>query len=221
MKGSVSHLSEVLKKIFDKLFITFGPQKWWPASSPFEVAVGAILTQNTNWQNVEKAINNLKKNGLLNPKKLKELDEKTLAILIKPAGYYNQKSKKLKEFIKFLWNNYGGKMENMEKEDPYTLREKLLSIKGIGKETADSILLYALNIPSFVVDTYTYRIMLRHGLISEDVDYDELKELFEKNLEKDVKLFNEYHALLVKTGKEFCKKSAPRCSECPLEEFLK
>lgn len=221
MKGSVSHLSEVLKKIFDKLFITFGPQKWWPASSPFEVAVGAILTQNTNWQNVEKAINNLKKNGLLNPKKLKELDEKTLAILIKPAGYYNQKSKKLKEFIKFLWNNYGGKMENMEKEDPDTLREKLLSIKGIGKETADSILLYALNIPSFVVDTYTYRIMLRHGLISEDVNYDELKELFEKNLEKDVKLFNEYHALLVKTGKEFCKKSAPRCSECPLEEFLK
>jgi endonuclease-3 related protein len=219
MKKSV-HLEEVLKKIYDKLFATFGPQGWWPASSPFEVAIGAILTQNTNWKNVEKAINNLKKHNLLSPKKLKEIDEKKLSILIKSAGYYNQKAKKIKEFVKFLVENYNGKMEEMKKENPEDLREKLLSIKGIGRESADSILLYALDMPVFVVDAYTYRIMLRHGLIYEDITYDELKELFEKNLPHDVKIFNEYHALLVKLGKEFCKKSVPKCNGCPLEEFL-
>jgi endonuclease-3 related protein len=219
MKRSV-HLEEVLKKIYDKLFATFGPQGWWPASSPFEVAIGTILTQNTNWKNVEKAINNLKKHCLLSPKKLKEIDEKKLSMLIKSAGYYNQKAKKIKEFVKFLIENYNGKMEEMKKENPEDLREKLLSIKGIGRESADSILLYALDMPVFVVDAYTYRIMLRHGLIYEDITYDELKELFEKNLPHDVKIFNEYHALLVKVGKEFCKKSVPKCNGCPLEEFL-
>jgi len=213
-------LEEILKKIYDKLYTTFGPQGWWPASSPFEVAIGAILTQNTNWKNVEKAINNLKRHNLLNPKKLKEIDEKKLSILIKPAGYYNQKAKKIKEFVKFLMENYGGKMEKMKGANPVELREKLLSIKGIGRESADSILLYALGMPVFVVDAYTYRIMLRHGLIYEDITYEELKELFEKNLPSDVKIFNEYHALLVKVGKEFCKKRAPKCDECPLEEFL-
>ena len=213
-------LEEILKKIYDKLYTAFGPQGWWPASSPFEVAIGAILTQNTNWKNVEKAINNLKRHNLLNPKKLKEIDEKKLSILIKPAGYYNQKAKKIKEFVKFLMENYGGKMEKMKGANPVELREKLLSIKGIGRESADSILLYALGMPVFVVDAYTYRIMLRHGLIYEDITYEELKELFEKNLPSDVKIFNEYHALLVKVGKEFCKKRAPKCDECPLEEFL-
>jgi endonuclease-3 related protein len=219
MKRS-AHLEEVFKKIYEKLFATFGPQGWWPASSPFEVAIGAILTQNTNWKNVEKAINNLKKHCLLSPKKLKEIDEKKLSMMIKSAGYYNQKAKKIKEFVKFLIENYNGKMEEMKKENPEDLREKLLSIKGIGRESADSILLYALDMPVFVVDAYTYRIMLRHGLIYEDITYDELKDLFEKNLPHDVKIFNEYHALLVKVGKEFCKKSVPKCNGCPLEEFL-
>ena len=219
MKKS-AHLEEVFKKIYEKLFATFGPQGWWPASSPFEVAIGAILTQNTNWKNVEKAINNLKKHCLLSPKKLKEIDEKKFSMMIKSAGYYNQKAKKIKEFVKFLIENYNGKMEEMKKENPEDLREKLLSIKGIGRESADSILLYALDMPVFVVDAYTYRIMLRHGLIYEDITYDELKELFEKNLPHDVKIFNEYHALLVKVGKEFCKKSVPKCNGCPLEEFL-
>jgi endonuclease-3 related protein len=219
MKKS-AHLEEVFKKIYEKLFATFGPQGWWPASSPFEVAIGAILTQNTNWKNVEKAINNLKKHCLLSPKKLKEIDEKKLSMMIKSAGYYNQKAKKIKEFVKFLIENYNGKMEEMKKENPEDLREKLLSIKGIGRESADSILLYALDMPVFVVDAYTYRIMLRHGLIYEDITYDELKDLFEKNLPHDVKIFNEYHALLVKVGKEFCKKSVPKCNGCPLEEFL-
>ncbi len=215
-----AHLEEVLKKIYDKLFNNFGPQGWWPASSPFEVAIGAILTQNTNWANVEKAINNLKKHNLLNPKKLKEIDEKKLSTLIKSAGYYNQKSKKIKEFVKFLIENYNGDMVKMKEEEDERLREKLLSIKGIGKESADSILLYALNKPVFVIDAYTYRIMLRHGFIYEDITYDELKELFEKNLPKDTQIFNEFHALLVNVGKEFCKKSVPKCNGCPLEEFL-
>lgn len=215
-----AHLKELLEKIYKKLLSTFGPQGWWPASSPFEVAIGAILTQNTNWKNVEKAINNLKKNNLLIPKKLKEIDDKKLSTLIKSAGYYNQKSKKIKEFVKFLIEKYGGDMSRMGEEDPEKLREEFLKIKGIGKESADSILLYALEKPVFVVDAYTYRIMLRHGLIYEDITYDELKETFEKNLSKDVKIFNEYHALLVKVGKEFCKKSLPRCNDCPLEEFL-
>ncbi len=202
---------------YEKLYRYFGPQKWWPAESPFEVMVGAILTQNTNWGNVEKAIRNLKAKKVLNAQKLNQLSGKKLALLIRPSGFYNLKSKRLKEFLKFLFSNYGGKIRKMAAADALSLRQALLAVKGIGRETADSILLYALNKPIFVVDAYTKRILSRHKLISEDATYDEVQSFFMRNLKNDAKLFNEYHALLVKLGKEFCLKRRPRCEECPLK----
>lgn len=202
---------------YEKLYRYFGPQKWWPAESPFEVVVGAILTQNTNWGNVEKAIRNLKAKKVLNAQKLNQLSGKKLALLIRPSGFYNLKSKRLKEFLKFFFSNYGGKIRKMAAADALSLRQALLAVKGIGRETADSILLYALNKPIFVVDAYTRRIFSRHKLIPEDATYDEIQSLFMRNLKNEVQLFNEYHALLVKLGKEFCLKRRPRCEECPVK----
>lgn len=203
--------------IYQKLYSYFGPQHWWPASSPFEVMVGAILTQNTNWGNVEKAINNLKKNKLLSQDALFRLSHKRLASLIRPAGYYNIKAKRLKEFLAFLFKVYRGSVKRISKTDTLTLHRRLLSINGIGPETADSILLYALDRPVFVVDAYTKRILSRHRFIKEDSSYEEVQNLFMQNLKNDVKLFNEYHALLVKLGKDFCLKSKPKCDICPLK----
>ncbi|MCM8789749.1 MAG: endonuclease III domain-containing protein [Candidatus Omnitrophica bacterium] len=210
-------MGDKLNLIYKKLYKYFGPQRWWPADSKFEVILGAILTQNTNWQNVEKAIRNLKRKNLINIKKLHKLPLKKLANLIKPSGYYNIKSKRLKSFLRFFIDSYGASLKKMHLEDSQVLRQKLLSVNGIGKETADSILLYALNKPVFVVDAYTKRIFLRHGFIKEGPDYDEIQNLLMKNLKKDVKLFNEYHALLVRLGKEFCLKNKPRCNICPLK----
>lgn len=201
------------------LYKAFGPQHWWPGDGAFEVAVGAILTQNTNWTNVEKAISNLKKHGLLNPISLYEIPIHKLASLIKPAGYFNIKAKRLKEFIDFLITNYKGSMKMMGKEDTYPLRERLLSINGIGPETADSILLYALEKPVFVIDAYTKRILERHHLSDGKATYAELQRLFHENLLHDVKLFNEYHALFVKAGKDFCK-PVPMCEGCPLNNRI-
>ncbi len=205
-----------LDAIYKKLYACFGPQYWWPGESPFEVMVGAILTQNTNWSNVEKAINNLKRHNVLSLKKLHKLPPKKLASLITSAGYYNVKAKRLKEFIKFLFKFYQANLKKMSLNDTENLRRELLAVKGIGPETADSILLYALNKPVFVIDAYTKRILLRHRLIKESAAYEEAQNLFMKNLKKEVKLFNEYHALLVKLGKEFCLKNKPRCNLCPL-----
>jgi endonuclease-3 related protein len=206
-----------LQSIYKKLYSYFGPQYWWPADSPFEVMVGAILTQNTNWQNVERAINNLKKKDLLEPKKLFRLSQKRLANLIKPAGYFNIKAKRLKEFLNFFFKVYGGNLEKISLQATGALREQLLSTNGIGDETADSILLYALNKPVFVVDAYTKRILLRHGFIKDNSTYDEVQKLFMENLKTDIQLFNEYHALLVRLGKEYCLKNKPRCEICPLK----
>jgi len=210
-------LKRKLYLIYQKLYAYFGPQYWWPASSPFEVMVGAILTQNTNWGNVEKAINNLKKNKLLSQDALFRLSHKRLASLIRPAGYYNIKAKRLKEFLTFLFKVYQGSVKRISKTDTLTLHRRLLSINGIGPETADSILLYALERPVFVVDAYTRRILSRHSLLREDSSYEEVQNLFMQNLKNDVKLFNEYHALLVKLGKDFCLKSKPKCDICPLK----
>ena len=203
--------------LYQRLYSYFGPQHWWPADSPFEVMVGAILTQNTNWANVEKAINNLKKNKLLTLEALYKLPDKRLASLIRPSGYYNIKAKRLKEFLAFLFKAYQGSLKKISKVDTLTLRSLLLSVKGVGPETADSILLYALNKPVFVVDAYTKRILSRHSLLKEDSSYAEAQNLFMQNLKNDVKLFNEYHALLVKLGKEFCLKAKPKCEICPLK----
>jgi len=181
--------------------------------------VGAILTQNTSWANVEKAISNLKRHHRLTPVALKNASLKELASLIKPSGYFNIKAKRLKHFIEFLFKEYDGKLNSMAQEPWETLRKKLLSINGIGPETADSILLYALDKPVFVVDAYTRRILSRHKLVSQDVDYEALQKAFMKSLSCDVKMFNEYHALLVRLGKEICK-NPPACELCPLKDIL-
>lgn len=214
-KGS---LRKSLFGIYKILYREFGPQHWWPGETPFEVIVGAILTQNTAWSNVTKAINNLKEEGHLFPEALHSLPLPKLARLIRPSGYYNIKAKRLKEFLNFLFNEYNGSLERMFKGNLSDLRKKLLEIKGIGPETADSILLYAGYYPVFVIDAYTKRILSRHSLITDGIDYHSLQGLFMDNLPEDVDLYNEYHALIVKTAKDFCKKK-PICNICPLNNL--
>jgi endonuclease III related protein len=208
-----------LKKYFDALRAHYGPPKWWPADSPFEVMVGAILTQNTSWKNVEKAIHNLKVYELLDARKIHELDQDTLAMAIKPAGTYNLKAARLKGFVAWFLERFDGDIDRMKQASPDRLREELLEVKGIGPETADAILLYALGMPVFVVDAYTHRMLTRHDLALEEATYDDLKEVFERNLPRDPKLYNDFHALIVAVGKEFCRPKA-KCEECPLKPFL-
>lgn len=207
---------ELLKEVFERMRRAWGPQHWWPGETPFEVIVGAILTQNTAWTNVEKAIQNLKDEGLLDAKALLALPHSTLARLIRPSGYYNIKAKRLRSFLTWFVERFDGSVERMFEMPLAALREELLAVKGIGPETADSILLYAGGVPKFVVDAYTYRILLRHGMIAEEATYEEIQELFESRLPRDVALWNEYHALLVHAGKEHCR-SHPRCEGCPLD----
>lgn len=200
------------------MFEALGPRQWWPGETPFEVVIGAILTQNTNWSNVEKAIKNLKTAGKLSPEGIYELSVTELAKLIRPSGFFNVKAKRVKTFINWLFSRYEGNLSKMFARDLQSLRSELLSVKGIGPETADSILLYAGNMPTFVVDAYTHRIFSRHELIPEESTYDDMKSFFEENLPKDVQLFNEYHALLVNIGKMFCKPKKV-CEPCPLKDI--
>ncbi|XCN75330.1 MAG: endonuclease III domain-containing protein [Candidatus Electrothrix aestuarii] len=209
-------ISEELEEIYRRLLERFGPQHWWPGETPFEVMVGAILTQNTNWQNVEKAIANLKEAGVLSLSAMAALSKEELAEYIRPAGYYNIKAGRLQNLFAMITENWDNDLEYLLQQPASILREQLLSVKGIGPETADSMVLYAAGQPIFVVDAYTHRILTRHELISEDYDYFQIQELFMDNLREDVALFNEYHALLVQVGKQFCKKSKPQCGECPL-----
>ncbi|RLL88802.1 endonuclease [Petrotoga sp. HKA.pet.4.5] len=202
-------------EIYKDLYDYYGPQHWWPADGWFEVNVGAILTQNTAWNNVEKSIENLKQRDLLEPKKLSKIKEDDLAQLIRSSGFYNLKSKRLKNFLEWL-KKYNYDIAKIKNKSVTSLREELLSIKGIGKETADSILLYAFEMPVFVIDAYTKRMFSRLGLILSR-EYDEFQDFFEKNLTKDVQLYNEYHALIVKHSKVYCKK-VPKCSNCFLKE---
>ena len=181
--------------------------------------VGAVLTQNTNWTNVSRAINNLKKENLLSFKKLHALPVEVLAEKIQPAGYFNLKAARLKNLLNFIAQEYNGSLEDLFAQDMQTLREHILTVKGIGPETADSILLYAGGKPAFVVDAYTHRIFVRHNIIAEEEGYYEIQEYFTLSLPEDVELFNQYHALIVRLGKEFCKKSKPLCSRCPLEKI--
>ena len=206
-----------LLKIYNQLYNHFGPQHWWPADSPFEVMVGAILTQSTNWGNVEKAIANLKKAKLLNPRTIFDIRNSTLENSIRPSGYYKQKAKKLKAFVRFFIQEYQGSIKKMQAGKLSELRQELLAVHGIGPETADSILLYALDKPSFVVDAYTRRIGQRLRLFKFD-DYHKIKDFFEENLPKRVKLYNEYHALLVALGKYYCR-PRPKCEMCPLKHL--
>ena len=207
---------DILLKIYKSLYNYFGPLNWWPGDTPFEIMVGAILTQNTSWSNVEKAISNLKKENLLEPWKLCHLHQEELAQLIKPSGYYNIKAQRLKNFINLFVNKFEGSAEKMFSGDGRELRKKLLKVNGIGPETADSILLYAGKKPFFVVDAYTRRIFFRHKLISEDASYHQIQEFFSQNLDRDVKLFNEFHAQIVMLGKTICTSRNPDCAKCPI-----
>ncbi len=192
-----------------------GPQGWWPAESPFEVCVGAILTQNTSWANVERAIANLKASGALSPEALTGMPAERLQELIRPSGFYRQKARRLRAFCRWLLEEGG--IDSLSELPTEVLRERLLSIGGIGPETADSILLYAFERPVFVVDAYTHRILSRHRIVDDEVQYQELQGLFMRNLPPDVGLFKEYHALFVAVGKRFCKKRNPVCKGCPID----
>jgi len=209
-------INRQLQSIYRRLYSRFGAQKWWPADSAFEVIVGAILTQNTGWSNVEKALANLKKRRLLQPRRLYALPDEEMARLIRPAGYYNIKTARLKSFLKFFLDGYGGSIQKLSAVKLPLLRERLLAVKGIGPETADSILLYALHKPVFVIDAYTKRIFSRHRLIREGAGYDQVQELFTRNLKNQERFFNEYHALIVALGKNYCAKTNPKCGGCPL-----
>ena len=204
--------------IYQRLLASYGPQHWWPGDSPFEVIVGAILTQSAAWGNVEKALANLKGDGVLSPHGLYHLPEERLARLIYPSGYYNAKARKLRAFVGHLVEVYQGDLDRLFAQDVAALRPELLALHGIGPETADSILLYAGAKPVFVIDAYTRRIAARLGLAPANASYTALQALFMANLPLQVPLFNEYHALLVRLGKEACRK-APRCPACSLRQL--
>jgi endonuclease III related protein len=209
-----------LKKIYEILDDYFGNLNWWPGDSSFEVIVGAILTQNTTWKNVETAIGNLKARGLLHYEKLLYLADPDLADLIRPAGCYRVKAKRLKAFLNFLKETYQGDLDAMFAEKIWILRTKLLSVHGIGEETADCILLYAGGKPVFVIDAYTRRILQRHHIIDDNSCYTDTQALVMNSLLQSVPLYNQYHALLVNTGKQFCRKKSPKCNLCPLRSLM-
>jgi endonuclease-3 related protein len=211
-------ISQRLDEIYQVLFARYGPQHWWPGDTPFEIIVGAILTQSAAWGNVEKAIANLKKAGTLNPVSLRKLELGKIAELIYPSGYYNAKALKLRAFVEYLGAVHQDSLDKLFSLDISTLRNELLNIHGIGPETADSIILYAAHKPIFVIDAYTRRIISRLGLNPAREDYSSYQALFMENLPADEKLFNEYHALFVRHGKEVCKKK-PLCTQCCLNRL--
>jgi endonuclease III related protein len=213
-------MSSALSEVYRRLFEAFGPQQWWPGQSPFEVMVGAVLTQNTSWRNVERAIHNLREADLLEPQALYDVPVEELEELIRPAGYFRVKSRRLHSLVAFIVEQYGGSLEALFRTDVAELRRQLLEVHGIGPETADSILLYAGGLPTFVVDAYTHRIFARHGWIDFSAEYHEIQEYVESALPRDVQQYNEFHALLVRLGKDFCRKTNPKCAECPLREML-
>ena len=212
--------AEQIRVFYEVLLDRYGPQHWWPAHTPFEVIVGAVLTQNTNWGNVERAIERLRQADALTPAAIDAMAPADLAERIRSAGYFNVKARRLKALVAWLVRDYDGDVERMRRVEPAAMRRQLLTVHGVGRETADSILLYALGHARFVVDAYTFRVAARHGLIDpfDSGGYDELQAVFEDRLGADAALFNEYHALLVRVGKEQCRPRA-RCAGCPLEEF--
>jgi endonuclease-3 related protein len=218
--GTAPSATTPLTLYYHTLYESLGPQSWWPAKTPFEVIVGAILTQNTNWTNVERAIANLRRERLLSPRAMERVSPAHLASLIRSSGYFRQKAKKLKAFVRFLRDEYSGSLKRMFQTPTVELREKLLGVHGIGPETADSILLYAGAKEIFVVDAYTKRILSRHGWVGDKATYEEMRTLVESHLPRDVSRYNEFHALLVNVGKNWCRPHDPRCSECPLGPFL-
>jgi endonuclease III related protein len=214
------HEAPPLGEYYETLYNALGPQHWWPARTAFEVIVGAILTQSTAWTNVERAITNLKREKMLTPSALERIPAGRLAQLVRPSGYFRQKARKLKAFVRFLRQTYGGSLARMFRAPTPELREKLLAVHGIGPETADSILLYAGGHAVFVVDAYTKRVLQRHGWAEARTKYEEMQTLFEKQVPRDAQRFNEFHALLVQVGKNWCRPREARCDGCPLGRFL-
>jgi len=205
-----------LMDIYCRMYEHFGPRHWWPADTPFEVAVGAILTQGVAWRNVERAIKNLKQVGLLDLTAIARASHDELAELVRPTRYYNMKAKKLQAFCKYVMENYGGSLESFFARELWGLREELLGIYGIGEETADSILLYAAQKPIFVVDAYTRRIFARLGMVDAGIKYGQLQRFFMDHIPPDVPLYNEYHAQIDAVGNRYCAVKKPACGECPL-----
>jgi endonuclease-3 related protein len=213
-------MAQKLRKVFERMLADFGPQHWWPGDSAFEIMVGAVLVQNTAWRNVERAIDNLREAGLMELAALYALPGAELAELIRPAGYYQVKAKRLRNLLRFVVEECDGSLDTMFGRGLASLREDLLAINGIGPETADAILLYAGGLPTFVVDTYTHRIVARHGWLDYDATYHDIKDYFESALPNEAALFNEYHALLVRVGKDYCKRAVAQCDGCPLAGML-
>jgi endonuclease III related protein len=208
-----------LDEYYNALFTHFGPQHWWPGKTPFEVIAGAILTQNTSWANVEKAIANLRGAKLLSPGAIEKASLRKLERLVRPSGYFRQKARRLKAFCDFLRAEFRGSLRHMFAAPTIILREKLLGVYGIGPETADSILLYAAGHPVFVVDAYTKRLLARHGWADEKTKYEDIRWAFERQFPGDARRFNEFHALIVNTGKRFCRRGEPLCELCPLGSY--
>lgn len=215
----VNEVDYMILKIYDQLLEYFGPRYWWPADTRFEIIVGAVLTQQTTWNNVEKAIKNLKDKNLLDAKKIFNLPVEKLETLIKSSGFFRLKAKRLRSFLKFFIENFDADLEKMFELNLNELRKELLSVNGIGRETCDSILLYAGEKPVFVIDAYTHRLCERYPIMNSG-DYEEVRTFFENNLPKDVNLFQEFHALIVELGKNYCK-TKPLCKECPLNKGCK
>ena len=213
-------MTNSLRQAYDRLLAALGPQHWWPGESPLEVLVGAVLVQNTAWKNVQRAIANLRDDGLMDVYALERLPVEELAEVIRPAGYFRVKARRLHNLLAFVVQEYDGSLDAMFQTHVATLREQLLAVHGIGPETADAILLYAGNLPTFVVDTYTHRVLARHGWIGYEANYHEIKDHFESSLPADAPLYNEYHALLVQLGKDYCRRTAPKCDQCPLADML-
>lgn len=208
-----------LEDIYSRLLCQFGHRCWWPATTQGEIIIGAILTQSVSWRNASKAISNLKAHGLLSLEAIHKADTSNIASLIKSTRFYNQKAKKLKYFTEFLLAKYNGSLEVLFSNSLQALRDELLHINGLGEETVDSILLYAGNKEIFVVDTYTKRIFSRLGIVDENASYRECQDLFMANLNRDAKLYNDYHAQIVYLGHHYCKKRNPECTKCPLQNL--
>lgn len=220
LRETANYTRKLLLSLYQHMLAAFGHRHWWPADSPFEVCVGAVLTQNTAWKNVAKAIANLKQAGALDALVIYRSSHEQLAGWIKPAGYFNVKAIRLRNFVNHLVERHGGSMDSLFAAEIAALREELLSINGVGKETADSMILYAANKPIFVVDAYTKRVLKRHGLMPQGPeDYDAVQELFHGNLPRDVTLYNDFHAQFVAVGHHYCKRR-PLCEQCPLRPFL-
>ncbi len=217
--STIPPTSAVLEDFYARLARHYGPTGWWPGETPFEIAAGAILTQNTAWRNVELAIENLKRARLLSPRAILNCRTATLEKALRPSGYFRVKARRLRSFCRHLVENYGGSIARMARRPLAALRDELLGVHGIGPETADDILLYACGHPVFVVDAYTRRILSRHGHTAADIPYEELRGVFERALRTDVATFQEYHGLIVYAGKDFCR-SRPHCEGCPLAPTL-